>query len=233
MTKTDRVRPSGIALLLLGFTLTGPAALAADPAGLIASLKSPRRLERVAAAWELGEIRETSAVATLVAALEDQDAGVRLWAARSLVKIGAPAVEPLLAVLGRQDLKKGLASDYLIPALGELKDPRALSALVLVVVRGKDRDFQAHQEYRAAIMALAGFGGQAFDPLLAALRLMDHPPQATIGAMACSKRWGTQKIRVRSMPFSGQSRRDIPRRSLMTLLPRLWGSCATPGRWIF
>lgn len=175
MMKLGCFHSAGLVLLLVGCALNGSTAVAADPAVLIAGMKSPRRLERVSSAWELGEMREATAGAALVAALEDEDAGVRLWAARSLVKIGAPAVEPLLTVLVRSDAKEGLASDYVIPVLGEIKAPRALPALVLVVLRCGDTDFKSHQECRSAMKALSGFGGQAFDPLVAGLREIEHP----------------------------------------------------------
>ena len=56
-----------------------------------------------------------------------KDKGVRASAAEALVKIGAPAVEPLIAALKDKDSDVRYAA---AKALGEIKDPRAVEPLI-------------------------------------------------------------------------------------------------------
>ncbi|HHT9109043.1 MAG TPA: HEAT repeat domain-containing protein, partial [Candidatus Wunengus sp. YC64] len=64
---------------------------------LIAALKDKDPVVRKGAADALGEIKDARAVEPLITALKNIDPDVRVCAANALVKIGAPAIEPLIA----------------------------------------------------------------------------------------------------------------------------------------
>jgi HEAT repeat protein len=101
------------------------------------------------------------AVPSLVAALNDRHQGRRDGARQALVRIGAPAVEPLLDALvgGARPVRASAAR-----ALGEIGDVRAVNPLIgLLADRGED-------VREAARCALVRIGGPAVGPLLAALR---------------------------------------------------------------
>jgi HEAT repeat protein len=55
---------------------------------------------------------------------------VRYAAAEALVKIGAPAMEPLIAALKDKDSKDSDVRQAAAEALGEIKDPRAVEPLI-------------------------------------------------------------------------------------------------------
>ncbi len=54
---------------------------------------------RYVAAWALGEIGEAAGIPALLSALNDEDAEVRKYATRALIKLNQSAVEPLIAYL--------------------------------------------------------------------------------------------------------------------------------------
>lgn len=140
-----------------------------------------RRLgRRYIAAWALGEIGDAAGVPMLLAALDDEDAEVRRYATRSLIKLNREAVEPLIAFLpaappraaaaavralgaigDRRALEALLAQtagagrSEAFLALGKLKDPRAEAALVAGL---SDADWQLRMN---AAMALGPLGGPA------------------------------------------------------------------------
>jgi HEAT repeat protein len=142
---------------------------------------------RQAAAVALGAIGDARAVEPLIAALKDEDSGVRLWAAKALdaigwkpetgeaealyliaqrkwdgcVKIGAPAVEPLIAALKGEDWRVREAA---AEALGKVGDARAVEPLIAAL---KDGDSDVR---KAAAEALAKIGAPAVEPLIAALK---------------------------------------------------------------
>ena len=81
------------------------------------------------AAYKLGEVRDLSAVPTLVAYLQDDDMHLRRIAARALGKIGSPeAVMPLIEVLCRPDQHRQVQLAA-ICSLGRIGDPRASRTL--------------------------------------------------------------------------------------------------------
>jgi len=128
---------------------------------LIATLKDADGSVRRAAAEALGQIGDAPAVEPLVAALKDRDGHVRRAAAESLdrlgwkpassgnevahsvakedwdkcVQIGAPAVEPLLAILKDTDWTPLWAAAA--ESLGKIGDPRAVEPLVAILVGEK------------------------------------------------------------------------------------------------
>ena len=85
---------------------------------------------RYVAAWALGEIGEASGIPALLSALNDDDAEVRKYATRALIKLNQSAVEPLIAYL---PTAPALGGGGAIRALGDIADPRALNALLAQV----------------------------------------------------------------------------------------------------
>jgi len=76
----------------------------------------------------LGEIGDTGAVEPLICLLKHEEmSGVRWKTAESLVKIGAPSVEPLISVLQHSDSDVRWKAAI---ALGEIRDPRAIGPLI-------------------------------------------------------------------------------------------------------
>jgi HEAT repeat protein len=72
---------------------------------LIAALKNENSGIRNYAADTLGQIQDARAVMPLISALKDVDFWVREQATQALLKIGAPAVEPMFAALKKEDLE--------------------------------------------------------------------------------------------------------------------------------
>lgn len=86
---------------------------------------------------------------------------IRHAAARALVEIGAPTVEPLLVALRNEDMSVRYRAAY---ALGDIGDPRAVEPLIAAL---KDKKWDVR---RAAATALGKMGdSRAVEPLLAML----------------------------------------------------------------
>jgi HEAT repeat protein len=162
--------------------------MGAPAVGLLsAALKDPSASVREAAAKALGEIGNPGAVEGLSAALTDSSAGVRQSAAKALarigwtsesgqtgeayrlvqqrdwagcVRLGAPAVDPLLAALKRRDRRVRASA---AEALGKIANPRAAKALVATL---GDSDEKVR---RAATGALVRIMAPAAKPLAEAL----------------------------------------------------------------
>ena len=82
---------------------------------------------RSQAAWALGKRGETKAVDPLIQALLDNDSNVREWAVLALVKIGKPAVNPLIAAIeGKDDQITWQA----IASLGLIQDANSTEPLI-------------------------------------------------------------------------------------------------------
>lgn len=135
---------------------------------------------RYVAAWALGEIGAPAGIGALMSALDDDDAEVRRYATRSLIKLNLEAVEPLISFLSEAspraaagavralgDIGDRRAAEPLLTqisgvnrrdvflALGKLKDPRAEAALLSGLT---DADWQVRMN---AAMALGPIGGAA------------------------------------------------------------------------
>ncbi len=83
---------------------------------------------RVAAAEALGEFRDRAAVPSLMGRLmREFNEDVRNAICDALVKVGTPAVKPLIAALGRE---RFLRRGDLAYVLGRIKDPRAVEPLL-------------------------------------------------------------------------------------------------------
>jgi HEAT repeat protein len=135
---------------------------------------------RYVAAWALGEIGVPEGIPFLLPTLDDDDAEVRRYAVRSLIKFNQAAVEPLLAFLPGASPR---ALSGAIRALGDIGDGRALPALLaaasgparqeVLAALGKLKDPQAEAllvealgdgDWRSrmnAAMALGSLGGEA------------------------------------------------------------------------
>ena len=143
------------------------------------------------AAIALGKIGDKRAVESLIAALRDTNSDVRENAAKALgrigwkpvnqtersiylmalqewdevVKIGAPAIAPLIAVLRDEDanVRRNAAKD-----LGKIGDKRAVEPLIAIL---EDPDWRIRSD---AVLALGKIGDKkAVDPLIDALKDKD------------------------------------------------------------
>ena len=145
---------------------------------LLESLTHPEWLVRLHAVEALGKTTSADAVAPLMAtAFNDADSAVREDAVRALGYIGAPqAVEFLLAVMAKEPGLRTLA----VEALGQIKDHRAVPALI-DVVRGTnppattrtvtgcgDQWTEEVVTQAAAVRALGIIGDESALPALAA-----------------------------------------------------------------
>jgi HEAT repeat protein len=135
---------------------------AVEPLIVILTNEHQRPLSRGRDAAEaLGEIGDPRAVGPLIAAAHD----VSAWGASSdaLGKIGAPAVEPLIAALKDGNTTAAIAAAM---ALGAIGDPSAVEPLIEVLTEaGNDG-----QSRRAAGVALSRIGdARAIEPIIAAV----------------------------------------------------------------
>ncbi|MFC1742790.1 sodium-dependent transporter [Candidatus Riflebacteria bacterium] len=95
---------------------------------LIAALKDKEKIVRIEAIKALGNLKEPRAGEHLIKALKDEQ--VQLHAKEALVKIGKPAVQPLItALMDKNRMVKRLAAE----ALGKIKDARAVDSLIKVL----------------------------------------------------------------------------------------------------
>jgi len=143
-------------------------------------LASPPLQRRYVAAWALGEIGDPQGIDPLLAALADDNAEVRRYATRALIKFNKAAVLPLI---GHLETAQGESAASAIRALGDITDPRALEILLAhaqgplraeaFLALGKLRDARAEsvliagladddsQARMNAAMALGPLGGPA------------------------------------------------------------------------
>ena len=112
---------------------------------------------KVVTVQALGEIGNAHAVEALTAA--PKDGNIALAAADTLVKIGAPAVEPLITVLTGTDNSLKMVA---VKALGEIGNPRAAEALTAALNDGNIS--------LVAADTLVKIGAPAVEPLIAALK---------------------------------------------------------------
>jgi HEAT repeat protein len=115
---------------------------------------------RLSAIKALGEIKDARAVKPLIAALRDESCGCT--AANALVKIGKPAVEPLIAALMDKDL---IVRRNAVMALGGIKDASAVEPLIAAL---KDKDLIVRRNAVTALGQIKDAG--AVEPLIAALK---------------------------------------------------------------
>jgi uncharacterized protein YrrD len=104
--------------------------------------------------------RESALIKTLIGFLTSRSGLTRQYARTSLVAIGKPAVPALLALLKN---KKSRGRWEVLKALGEIRDPSAISELI---TRLNDESFEIRWLAAEALVAL---GSQVIVPLLQAL----------------------------------------------------------------
>jgi hypothetical protein len=117
---------------------------------------------RVAAAIALGKIGDNRALKPLILALKDPYSVLQDEAVAALVKIGEPAVEPLIAALEDTDTDAVRVAAAI--ALGKIGDNRAVEPLILAL---KDRYSVLQDE---AVAALVKIGEPAVGPLITRLK---------------------------------------------------------------
>ncbi len=126
------------------------------------------------AARELGKLRQASAVAPLVAALDCGE--INQAAAEALLAYGAAAVGPLIEVLTKGS---GAARQLAAAALGELRDKRSVEPLVQVM--------QTDDVYAVRTAAATALGNlkdaRAIWVLVATLQMRDDSDPARQGAL--------------------------------------------------
>ncbi|MFQ6078745.1 MAG: HEAT repeat domain-containing protein [Thermodesulfobacteriota bacterium] len=139
----------------------------------IKRLYSPARIERAHAAIHLGQMgaQAVPAIPFLIGMLGDstqlvaEPEGVATSpgaeAARALVRIGKPAVEPLIAALKDED---SYIRGYAAEALGEIGDPRAVEPLIAAL---EDKDPSVSEKVAWALGEIKD--RRAVEPLIGAL----------------------------------------------------------------
>ena len=135
--------------------------------GLIRNLDDKRGGVQMTAAKALGEIKDPRAVDALAKALETDYGYVRVAASEALVSIGPPAVDALIKALSHNDRNLRLAA---AEALGEIKDPRAVDALIEPLGNlclGATDSMEA-----VFVKALVSIGSPAIGALI---KLLEHP----------------------------------------------------------
>ncbi len=110
----------------------------------------------------MGEIGSARAILYLISAFRKTWGGVDAYCAEALVKIGRPAVKPLLRVIDGPDLNTRYWS---IEALGQIGDARATEPLIALL---SDRDAIIRYSSTKALGTIGD--SKAFDPLAKALR---------------------------------------------------------------
>ncbi|MBZ0300611.1 MAG: HEAT repeat domain-containing protein [Anaerolineae bacterium] len=111
-------------------------------------------------------ITTDSNVTALIIALRTEDRRAHTLVVDDLVRIGAPAVEPLISVLDdpNPNVRSGAAR-----ALGKIGDTRALGSLIFRLRYDSDVEVR-----KSAVWALHMGGGRAVGPLIEALRDPDE-----------------------------------------------------------
>jgi HEAT repeat protein len=119
-------RLGGVFLLLV--LLTPVLAQQGDVVTWVRQLQGPDAVQRMQAAQQLGKLGDRTAVAPLIAALQDELPAVRGQAATALGLLGDPkAVPSLVEALGDEFVQVRTA---VVTALGGIRDPAAVEALL-------------------------------------------------------------------------------------------------------
>jgi HEAT repeat protein len=137
---------------------------------LIAALQDNDMEIRKTATIAIGTAKIIKAIPSLILLFKDTNEEVRKAAANALTGIGAPAVEPLTAVLNDSETylimdngKKLEIRQEAAATLGKIKDTRTIKPLVAALA---DKD----SEYRKDVSdALVAIGTPAVEPLISAL----------------------------------------------------------------
>jgi HEAT repeat protein len=145
---------------------------ATEPLILIQALKDKNEYVRISAVEVLGEIRDTRAIEPLISILNDNDHRVSNKATEALIKIGNTAVEPLIASLKDESVRRNAAK-----ALGRIGDTRAVEPLIAVI---KNEAYYTD----TAVDALGKIGdGRAVEPLIALIENNDSLTENAVDAL--------------------------------------------------
>lgn len=128
----------------------------------VRALEDPTFPRRYVAAWALGELGDPAGVEPLVHALARETGEVARAAVRALVRLGPQAAGPLLEILPSLGAE---GRGFAVRALGELKDPKALPALVLLLADPTDAESRADASWALGQLGDPQ-GGQALVPVL-------------------------------------------------------------------
>ncbi len=121
---------------------------------------------RITAAWALGEIKDSQAVAPLIQALQDRDSWVRSRAAEALGKIkDRQAVAPLIQALQDRD---SWVRSRVAEALAKIKDSQVVAALIQAL---HDQDSDVRSRVAEALREIKN--SQAVVALIQALHDQD------------------------------------------------------------
>jgi HEAT repeat protein len=151
----------GIFSIILSLCICHPVYVQADEVTvLITKLHQGDLIVRLSAAKALGEMKDARAVEPLIAILKDESCGST--AANALVKIGRPAVEPLINALKE---KKALVRRNAAMALEKMKDASTVEPLITAL---KDEDPLVRMRAASALGNIKS--ANATEPLIAALK---------------------------------------------------------------
>jgi len=162
-------------------------------------------------AWALGQIGDDRAVDSLIRNIEGRH---RVWnegIREALVKIGAPAVEPLIVALADKNAEgRRRAAE----ALGRIGDDRAVEPLIVALadMNNKDRQWAAE--------ALGNIGKPAVGQLLVALK--DDNPDVRALAASTLEQIGDAKIVKSLVPLLRDSNSHVRNAALKALQEFRW-----------
>jgi HEAT repeat protein len=146
---------------------------------LMRSLQKEVPRNRAASAQALGHVDQREAIRVLIAALDDADAWVRYYAARSLGRLATPEALDRLSIAAKSDAATHvrIAAAEALAAIGEPEAAGVLSALL----DSSERDLS-----NAAAIALGSIGHpDALPPLISLLRSKDRDKRlSAVNALA-------------------------------------------------
>ncbi|MHB0975804.1 MAG: HEAT repeat domain-containing protein [Candidatus Aquicultorales bacterium] len=156
---------------------------------LIAVLEDKESTGQAEAAKALGSFGDQRAIDPLIGALDDSSYGsyetslASEEAYKALVRIGAPAVEQLIAALSDEG-----AQELAAQALGEIGDERAVAPLIAALRKVEQGDMGDYTPNEDALeTALGRMGYPAVGPLIAMLNEPAHSEQATVALARIGK----------------------------------------------
>lgn len=213
---------------------------------LVSALQGESGMVQRYAAGMLGRLASAEAVEPLIEALSSENKGVRMQAAKSLTKIGRPAVLPLIASLHSDDaevwkltaavlVKIGApAVDHLMEALS--REPEAIQILVIEILGqiGDERGIWALTDLlhssagilrTVSAVALARIGVSAI-PALLSLMVDFHDPELQSMIKEIVKRIGQPA--VSGLLRVVQEGSELERNQAGWLLSEM-GDAAVPG----
>lgn len=128
---------------------------------LLNSIKDPDADFRLSIINILGDTGDLRGIPVLIDSLADNNEMINRAAMVSLVKIGSPAVDPLISTIEKAKINMRCRIYYV---LGEIKDARSVQPLITGLNDNNDK------VQLAAATALVAIGSPAVDPLVDALK---------------------------------------------------------------